>query len=89
MPFHVPLQCFSHEKSVSKVNLKKRTLTKTHYVPFSSRILYFRIQWAISSGQGKVLEERNATYRSGVPTSNFEGQEFKAFLKWIMKDYFR
>ena len=35
------------------------------------------------------LEDLNVTYRSGVLTCDFEVPEFKAFLKWLMKNYFR
>lgn len=35
------------------------------------------------------LEDLNATYGSGVLTCDYEGQEFKAFLKWLMKNYFQ
>lgn len=52
-------------------------------------MLYFRIQRALSGGAGKLLEDLNTTYGSGVLTCDYEGQEFKAFLKWLMKNYFR
>ena len=72
---HCPLLCLRREPI-------KRVL-----VSFS-RQCYFRIQRALSS-PGKFLEDLNATYGSGVLTCDYEGQEFKAFLKWLMKNYFR
>ena len=65
----------------------RREPIKRELVSFS-RQCYFRIQRALS-GPGKFLEDLNATYGSGVLTCDYEGQEFKAFLKWLMKNYFR
>lgn len=65
----------------------RRELIKRVLVSFS-RQCYFRIQRALS-GPGKFLEDLNTTYGSGVLTCDYEGQEFKAFLKWLMKNYFR
>lgn len=50
---------------------------------------YFGIQRALSGGQGKFLDDLNVTYGSAVLTCDFEGPEFKAFLKWLMNNYFR
>ena len=66
-------------------------LAKSIYILklFLHRICYFRIQRALAGGQGKFLEDLNSTYGSGVLTCDFEGPEFKGFLKWLMKNYFR
>lgn len=52
------------------------------------RTCYFRIQRALSGGVGKLLEDLNTTHGSGVLTCDYKGQEFKAFLKWLMRNYF-
>lgn len=56
---------------------------------FSCRVCYFRIHKAISGGSGKFLDDLNTSFGSGVLTCDFEGHEFKAFMKWLMKNYFR
>ena len=38
-------------------------------------------------GGGKFLDDLNSTFGSGVLTCDFEGHEFKAFMKWLMKNY--
>ena len=43
----------------------------------------------MSGGPGKFLEELNRSFGSGVLTSTLEPQEFRIFLKWLMKNYFR
>lgn len=50
---------------------------------------YFRIHKAISGGSGKFLDDLNTSFGSGVLTCDFDGHEFKAFMKWLMKNYFR
>jgi len=54
-----------------------------------TRMCYFRFQKAFSGGVGKFLGDLNSTYGSGVLTCEFDPQEFKAFMKWFMRNYFR
>lgn len=53
---------------------------------FSCKVCYFRIHKAISGGSGKFLDDLNTSFGSGVWTCDFDGHEFKAFMKWLMKN---
>ena len=53
------------------------------------RVCYFRTTKALSGGVTPFLEDLNKTFGSGVLTCDFETQELKCFLKWIIKNYFR
>lgn len=53
------------------------------------RVCYFRTAKALSGGATPFLEDLNKTFGSGVLTCDFEAQELKCFLKWMIKNYFR
>ena len=53
------------------------------------RQCYFRVQKVMNGGLGRFLDELNTSFGSGVLTSDLEPVEFKNFLKWLMKNYFR
>ena len=58
-------------------------------VLFFCRVCYFKTKQALSGGISKFLDDLNKSYGSGVLTSDFEPHEFKSFLKWLIKNYFR
>ena len=43
----------------------------------------------MNGGPTKFLEELNKSFGSGVLTCDLDPQEFRNFLKWLMKNYFR
>ena len=43
----------------------------------------------MKGGPAKFLEELNKSFGSGVLTCDLDPQEFRNFLKWLMKSYFR
>ena len=53
------------------------------------RLCFFRSKGAISGGQSKFMDDLNKSYSSGVLTSDFDPHEFKCFIKWQIKNYFR
>lgn len=53
------------------------------------RVCYFRNKKVLCGGVPKFLEELNRSYGAGVLTCEFDPQEFRAFLKWLMKNFFR
>ena len=56
---------------------------------FVCRTCFFRIQRALSGGTLKFLEALNATYGSGVLTCDFDNNQLKGFLTWLIRNYFR
>ena len=67
----------------------QRVISELINFSLSCRVCYFRIHKAICGVPGKCLDDLNASFGSGVLTCHFEGHDFKAFMKWMMKNYFR